>query len=248
MKNNNETIGISAEVAIAKAFDININPEYALRADNNIVNLLSKEKVVEIFNKENIPNPIEHIAENRNPIDFKLFGNKSLSVKTNKNNIGRAAPPKIGQPTDKTYFKYLKNNNILPEFDIYKFLNQNNMEDNYTNRGDIFKKLSIEHIDILINMYWKNMFECDYLLLLYNLDTFQNPLYNYRVWGKMGKIPNWNKNEFSFTSELDTWKESTTLKYKNISIGNFQVHNNRKSFKFRFNMKGIAKLIDENLI
>nr|WP_314115386.1 hypothetical protein [uncultured Leptotrichia sp.] len=248
MKNNNETIGISAEVAIAKAFDININPEYALRADNNIVNLLSKEKIVEIFNKENIPNPIEHIAEDKNPIDFKLFGNKSLSVKTNKNNIGKASPQNIGQPTDKTYFEYLKSNNIFPSFDITEYFKQNNIEDNYENRGHIFKKITIEHIDCLINMYWKNIFDCDYLILLFNLENGQEPLHNYKVWGKSGKLPNWNKDKFNFTKGLDSWNESTTLKYENISIGEFQVHNNRNCFKFRFNMKGIVKLIDENLI
>lgn len=247
LKNNNETIGISAEVAIARAFNININPDYASRADNNVIDLLSKEKIIEIFKRENIPNPIEHIAEKQNPIDFNLSGNKSLSVKTNKNNIGKASPQNIGQPTDKTYFEYLKANNILPSFDVVEYFKQNNIEDNYENRAILFKKITIKHIDCLINMYWKNIFDCDYLILLFNLENREDPLQNYKVWGKNGKFPNWDKNKFQFT-RVDNWKESTTLKYQNISIGEFQVHNNRNCFKFRFNMKGIEELIEKNII
>lgn len=244
---NNETIGISAEVAIAKAFKIKINYEYNLRAEENIVNLLS-EKIIQIFQNENIPYPIKHIAEDQNPIDFLLDSEKTLSVKTNKNNIGKAAPQNIGQPTSETYFKYIEKNNIIPNFNLQNFLKLKNLEDTYYNRGKIFKELTIEYIDILINMYWKNIFDCDYLILFYNLETFQNPLLNYRVWGKMIQSPFLDKTKFKFTRYLDKWNESTTLKYDNISIGEFQVHKNRNCFKFRFNMKGISELIEKNII
>ena len=37
---NNESIGISAEVAIAKSFDLEINPNYVARSEKEIVDLL----------------------------------------------------------------------------------------------------------------------------------------------------------------------------------------------------------------
>ena len=37
---NNESIGISAEVAIAVTFNVPINPQYVARAEQEIVNLL----------------------------------------------------------------------------------------------------------------------------------------------------------------------------------------------------------------
>lgn len=246
---NNESIGISAEVAIAKTFGLSINSDYVARAEQPIVNLLMRNNTINtIFERENIPNPIKHIAEGQNPVDFILDGNKTLSVKTNQNDIGRAAPQYIGQPTQKTYFNYIQTNNIIPGFNIISELKKRGLEDNYENRAIIFKHLSITYIDTLIKMYWKNMFDCDYLILFYNLENLANPLNNYKVFGKQGNCPLINRQNFSFTQTVASWKESNTLKYCNISIGNFQVHKNRDCFKFRFDMKGIIKLISQNLI
>lgn len=52
---NNESIGISAEVAIGRTFDVPISPDYELRAEERIVALLMKNNVVaKIFYRENI--------------------------------------------------------------------------------------------------------------------------------------------------------------------------------------------------
>jgi hypothetical protein len=57
--------------------------------------------------------------------------------------------------------------------------------------------------------------------------------------------PNWDMKKISFTQTLASWNESCTVKYDGISIGEFQVHNNRNCFKFRFNFSGLieAKLL-----
>lgn len=246
---NNESIGISAEVAIAYSYGVPINADYARRAEKGIVELLMQgDAVKKIFALEGIPAPVRHIAEGQNPIDFILMNNKTLSVKTNQNDIGRAAPQNIGQPTQHTYFKYIQDNNILPGFEINQILGAFGLTDTYENRAIIFKILSIEYIDILINMYWKNMFDCDYLILFYNLENYANPLGSYKMFGKDGRVPEWDKRKFSFTQTLNTWNESNTLKYCNVVIGNFQVHRNRDCFKFRFDMKGIMQLLDRKLI
>jgi hypothetical protein len=50
-------------------------------------------------------------------------------------------------------------------------------------------------------------------------------------------------DNFSFTKNVRTWNESNTVKYNGVTIGEFQVHNHRDNFKFRFNMNGIYQLI-----
>lgn len=243
---NNEEIGISAEIAIANTFNVSINEAYLHRANMSVINYFKKINIADIFEKEGIPIPIKHIAEGQNPVDFILMNHKSLSVKTNQDDIGKAAPQIIGQPTSKTYFNYLKEN-VYPNFDVENYLKEYQIEDNYQSRANLFKEISINHIDKMINEYWKNIFDCDYLILFYNIvsqDGHFRDIPLYKVFGKYGNFPDWDKSKFSFTKTVEAWKESCTLKYNNVSIGNFQVHNNRDCFKFRFIMKSIMKLIN----
>ena len=114
---NNEEIGISAEVAIADALNIYISPEYSSRADQTATKLISSMNIRDLFAKESIPAPVKHIAERQNPVDFLLFGEKTLSVKTNQKDIGKAAPQKVGQPTQFTYYEHFKD--IVPARDGY---------------------------------------------------------------------------------------------------------------------------------
>ena len=254
-KFNNELIGISAEIAVADTFKVPINENYRKRGENDIVNVLEnllKENITEIFPKGVIP--IEHVAEGGNPIDFKLNNGKTLSVKTNKRQLGKVAPQIIGQPTAETYFSHMKNELLddIPEFDdIENKLKERKLEDNYENRSKIFKEITVKYIDIIINEYWKNLVECDYLLFFYNIidknkKISKNP--EYIIVTKELELPNFEKENFSFTKTLTNWNESNTVKYNyngtQISIGEFQVHKNRNCFKFRFNIKNILKIIN----
>ena len=252
-KFNNEVIGISAEIAVADIFNVAIDSIYRTRGNEEIVNLL-KKNISKIFSDENIPLPFRHVAEGQNPIDFILENGETLSVKTNKRQLGKVAPQIIGQPTNETYFFNMKNKfPNLTEFDITNELKKRKVEDNYENRSKIFKEISIKYIDIIINEYLKNLVECDYLLFFYgivdkNENISKNP--QYIVLRKKLKLPNWSKKNFSFTKSLESWNESNTVKYrinnieKPISIGEFQVHKNRNCFKFRFNIKNILKIIN----
>ena len=237
---NNESIGISAEVAIAKSFGVVVNPHYEARSERAVVNLLMKNNnVLKIFERENIPVPERHIAEGQNPVDFILQGGKTLSVKTNQEGLGKVAPQIIGQPTAETYFSYLEKR--FNGFSLKSALADENLTDTYKNRSYIFKKISMNNTVAVVNMYWENLFDCDYYLHLFNLDNYSNPLNNYVVLEKE-QPPAWDNEGFSFTQSLRSWNESNTLKYHGISIGEFQVHRNRNCFKFRFNMKGIMEL------
>ncbi len=96
-------------------------------------------------------------------------------------------------------------------------------------------------------MYWQNLFDCDYLLLFFNLDYRLNPLLNHKVFGRLAGNPLFLGGQFTFTQTLDSWNESNTVKYNGVVIGNFQVHRNRDCFKFRFDMDGVMKVLGNDL-
>lgn len=246
MANNNESIGISAEIAIAKSFGVRVNRDYEARAEKEIVELLLKNDAIKkIFDREGIPVPIEHIAEGQNPIDFILEGNRTLSVKTNQEELGKVAPQIIGQPTAETYFSYLER--YFDTFCLKEELAAEGLRDTYENRSYIFKKNSMNNTAAVVDMYWRNLFDCDYYLHFFNLENHYNPLNNYVLLGKAAP-PLWDNSKFSFTRSLERWNESNTLKYCGISMGEFQVHRNRNCFKFRFNMQGVMELLRRKLI
>jgi len=237
---NNEEFGISAEVAIADIFGVKISEDYRKRGSQEIIEKI-KSVVNEAFFKYKIPHPIQHIAEDQNPIDFLLENGLTLSVKTNQGSLGKAAPQKIGQPTSNTYFKHFSH--IIDE----------EIPETYEEKRKLFKKISIEKIDVVMSEYWNNMFDCDYLIYFYDIisksygsESIKEP--SYIVFGKSGENLKWNKEKFSFTQTIDSWNESCTVKYCNVVIGEFQAHRNRDCFKFRFNMDGILQLLKYDLI
>ena len=228
---NNETVGISAEVAIANEFGIKIAPFYVQRADQEIINCI-KPVVKPAFDQYNIPNPVCHIAEGQNPVDFELKQGKTLSVKTNQENLGKVAPQIIGQPTANTYFSIMGkelNCDLLAEL---------NGQDTYENRVKLFKKISMTQTADVLNVYWRYMFDCDYLIHFYNV---LNGYPRFVVFGK-AIVPNWEEGKFTFSQTLDSWNESCTVRYKGFSIGEFQAHNNRNCLKFRFNMDAVKSV------
>ena len=240
---NNEEIGISAEVAIAKAFDISISPEYKIRANEGIVRLLYQD-IIDIFSNESIPKPKVHVAEKQNPVDFILTDEYTLSVKTNQKTLGKVVPQTIGQPTSRTYFEYFE--------DYLDF----SVPLNYESKRQLFKEISINEIESVITHYWDHLFECDYLLAFFNIidkNSFPNSRYKYIFLPKPRHTPNWSESKFKFTKNLENWGESCTVKYlssegKYVSIGEFQAHKNRDCLKFRFNLKRLLTLIDTNSI
>ncbi|MDE5946369.1 MAG: hypothetical protein K2G63_03535, partial [Oscillospiraceae bacterium] len=116
---NNETVGISAEIAIANTFGIKVNPNYANRADFNVVKYIQPH-IKKAFDFYGIPNPKTHCAERQNPVDFILCNCQTLSVKSNKEVNGKVAPQVIGQPTSNTYFEVIDemlNFNVVSELE-----------------------------------------------------------------------------------------------------------------------------------
>jgi hypothetical protein len=236
---NNEQIGISVEIAIADFFNVPISASYRSRGVQTIVDSITPI-ISEIFSNNSIPAPFEHVAERQSAVDFNLIENKTLSVKTNKQKLGKAAPQQVGQASSNTWF------NLLAEkLDIAY------IPTNYDEKVRLFKVIALTRIDKLLSIYWGYMFDCDYLIQIFNVvDSDDNPTNDpkYIVFRKASS-PIWDPDKITFTKPtVAEWNESNTVKYEydGVPIGEFQVHNNRDNFKFRFNMAGIAKLISEN--
>ncbi len=235
---NNEQIGVSAEIAIADIFNISINDQYRNRGVQDIVNTI-KPIISDIFKINNIPLPIKHAAENQNIVDFILQGNGTLSVKTNKQKLGKAAPQKIGQASSNTWYSILAERLGIAYIPTA-----------YPEKVKLFKIIALTRIEELLGIYWEYMFDCDFLIQIFNVvDSKDNlttdPKY---IVIKKTSSPIWDPAKISFTkTTVAEWNESNTVKYEydGVAIGEFQVHNNRDNFKFRFNMAGIYKLMTE---
>ncbi len=224
----NETFGVSVENNICEIFNLD-RPDHLLkRADSTLINE-TKDIITKAF--EELPKPIKYVGaekgerggQSKSPFDFILDGNKTLSVKTNTGN--KVCPPEIGQPsieTFKNHFGYLIDN--LDSFD-----------------ANDFKRIAIFDTAELMTKYLDFLFDCDYLLWIYkNKDK-----YEFRVLSEHNDF-SFKQSKFTFTQTLDKWKESNTVKYNEITIGEFQVHKNRNSLKFRFDMPNLIKLLEEN--
>lgn len=238
---NNETIGISAEIAIADYFDVEIDQDYRVRGDDAVVEMIYP-KVEEIFKKHDLPIPVEHIAEKQNSVDFLLEDDLTLSVKTNQRYPGKVAPQIIGQPTSETFFEIMLSK---MGYNIASKLRNYGLSDTYENRSRIFKHFVFENIETLLEIYWDHLFECDYLIYFYYILNSTGRLTGnpqYKVLFPI-EYPIFDKEYITFTQTEKSWNESCTIKYKGKAIGEFQVHNNRNCFKFRFNFKNLFEYV-----
>ncbi len=238
---NNEQIGVSAEIAISDIFNISISDKYRSRGVENIA-ITIKPIIANIFSTNNIPAPIKHAAENQNIVDFILENNKTLSVKTNKQKLGKAAPQKIGQASSNTWFSILAERLGIAYIPTA-----------YPEKVKLFKIIALTRIEELLAIYWEYMFDCDFLIHIFNVvDREDKPTNDPKyIVIKKSSSPIWDPKKITFTRPtVSEWNESNTVKYEydGIAIGEFQVHNNRDNFKFRFNMAGIHKLMSENLL
>jgi len=228
---NNETFGITCEYTLCKIYKLTNKLENRINSTyiKQLTNTLNKFKH-EFKNKYNLI-CYKYLGDKNQEIDFLCKNNKlknnniSLSVKSNINNNNLCCPQNIGQCTKKSFVNNIK------KYHYFKF--------NKLDLNTIFKikKFIINNIYKLFNIYYKNLFKCNYLLWIKK----NNININYQII-KKPNILKLNPKLFSFTKNIKTWKESNTLKYNNISIGVFQMHNNRNCIKFRFNLKNLLNL------
>jgi hypothetical protein len=220
-RENNETEGKSFEVALCELNQLPYENEIkADRYNRETVNEM-KKFLLEI---PNLPKLVKFIGEERinnkiNKVDFIDENGKTFSAKSNKNGM-KISPQVIGQASRSTFCNYFKQ----------EFLEKNEI-----------KEIIYENIPKMINEYWKNLFCCDYLFWIYR-DSKKK--FHYKIFEKnemLNKYLNLESNEFGWTRELDRWNESNTLKWKGMTLGEFQIHNNRNCIKMRFDGKFILQ-------
>ena len=226
-----EQIGISAEVALADLSGVHVDQKYRQRGRAELIEHL-KPELAKVLPR--IPMPIRHVAEGQSPVDFLLSGNQTLSVKSNMREAGKMAPQNIGQPTSQTFWSRLPH--LIPEGVSVGSLT-------YSDSARLFKSTALIRTPELLDEYWKNLFDCDFLIHVFDvLDEFDNLTKSpkVRLFSK-ATGPRWEDGSLTFTKTLQDWNESCTVKFNGVAIGEFQVHNNRNCFKFRFNLKGLIQ-------
>jgi len=224
-----EQVGISVEVALADLYGVEIDFAYRSRSRSELVSHIAPALSPLLGD---MPNVVKHIAGDQNPIDFLLENDETLSVKSNMREAGKIAPQNIGQPTSSTFWSKLPH--LIPAgTDPTKLA--------YAESAKLFKQVAQTKIETLLTAYWENLFDCDYLIYVSNvLDKNDNltPSPTVRLY-KKAESPAWDSSRITFTRSLADWNESCTVKYGGESIGEFQIHNNRNCFKFRFNLSGL---------
>lgn len=233
-KINNEVVGISAELAIAEFCGVSIPKKYKNRGCEDVKNMiiysLQNSDDIKYFTEvEFIGNKSgERKKQSKSSVDFiAKINNKevSISVKSNISKSVKVCPPELGQPCIETF-------NQL-------FMIPRSMKP-IKNKQE-FKKIVYEQIDVLLDEYLSKLFSSDYIFHFQkNNEYFQFTI----IESKILKSFKFDKKFISFTKEtIEEWNESNTVKYNCVSIGEFQVHNNRSSLKFRFNFVKLLDLI-----
>jgi hypothetical protein len=233
---NNETLGATTEYVICNYFKLEVPPSanLALRADKALVKVITPT-VISAFNE--LPKAITYVGAeggsrqgSKSSVDFILDGNKTLSLKTNTSKSNKVCPPEIGQPSFKTFDHYFADSGFyIPPINEQKF-----------------KEMVMQNPDFLFFEYIDKLFDCDELLWIYGENSALTS-FNYKVVSSNQIDSNLDvfriKDRYSFTRSLADWNESNTLKYNDVSIGEFQVHSARSSLKFRFNYFNLIEML-----
>lgn len=229
VKINNETLGMTAEKTICDIFNLETEKHIVSRSNRTIqgqIEPIIKEAFIYL------PKAIKHTgsmtgkrgASSKCSYDFILEGDKTLSLKTNYGKM--VCPPEVGQPGNSTFLLYFK--------DLLDIQEINN---------EVFKKLVLDKVNLMMPIYLEHLLDSDYLLWIFK----EKEKFNYKIINSaIYRGFKWEYEEFSFTKNtVEKWNESNTLKYKGVSIGEFQVHKGRVCYKFRFNMKNLLNILNE---
>jgi hypothetical protein len=229
---NNETFGMSAEIAICKVYDLDYDKRLDKRGSENWI---SKFMPVIPILLSNAPLPKKYVGgekgarggASKSNVDFLLESDKTMSVKTNRTKTMKVCPSEIGQPGYKTFDAYFGNKGWYePPIDEHKF-----------------KQMVLQNPDSLLNEYLTKVFDNDFLLWMY-LSREKDILGKLLVSNDYTNV-HFNKDLISFSRTLSQWNESNTIKYAGKSIGEFQVHSGRRSLKFRFILDNVIELNEE---
>jgi hypothetical protein len=171
---------------------------------------------------------IMHTAKNGGQYDFTC-GKMHLSIKTNTTGY-KICPQVIGQPGLKQFCEAFCNGKMLTHEQIKEFITCK------------------ENIPNLMKSYFEHTFDC---AIVY---CHKKENYNLLVETKYGNEIDWTKYTYGFTHETNKsnnyiWAgSSTSIQINGNTMGEFQIHNNRNSIQFRWDLKNLVKKFPECFI
>jgi hypothetical protein len=221
-KKTNETAGMSCEKAICLSNNDENHSKICIdRCNDELV-----KKLVEPFTQFQQDNSILALAYtgySDNKTDFVDVNGKTYSVKSNIRKNGKVCPQVIGQPTK---LKFIEN--------VYNPIN--NLEQDTSITDADIKQNFFKYTDQYLNLYFHYLFCCDYIIHICITETETDNASDFQFKLKLiDKMKfTFEKEKITFSNTCENWNESITVKYDNVSIGEFQIHRNRDSIKFRF--------------
>ncbi len=231
---NNADLGITIQKIICDKYGIELHPNAVSQFEANFNPTYVKKfspTIDKVF-KQIGHNPVKCLTyapsdaarETLSPHNFILDDGTTLSVRTNKSG-DKVAPRVVGQcgiDVFNAHFSEIAGKTISDKQEI--------------------KEIVFNKIDLMFTHFLDYLFISDYTVWIYDAG---NSIYKYYIFNRNAIVDiAVERDNFSFTRDLENWNESTTLKYKGVSIAEIQIHKNR-TFKFRFIMKALQKFIVE---
>ena len=212
-----EDLGLIFEMAVCLLYDIEYDGKYKYSLEEAKSIKDKLHKLKCVF-----PYDIKHIAKNRSKYDFVTTGDTKifLSAKTTKKDA-KVCPQVIGQPSRKKFCEFF------------------GIDLDYDNLEEI-KNYIETNVKKLLEMYVLNTFDCP--IVYYN--RFKNII----LFIKLKENIDWSKYNILFSHNIKNkkWGESSSIVINKITIGEFQIHNNRNCIKFRWYFEKLLDLFKDN--
>lgn len=230
---NNETFGITLQAAICEYFDLEHNLA-STRIDKKLMQWFLDDGIIpNIF--KSLPKPVRFLTTSQEYIDywvkkcphnFLLENDETFSIKTFKAKNKKYAPKIIGQPGNKTINHFFGH---LVEYEIDR---------------NSFKRFCFDNVSEIVPILLDYSLISDYNCYLYLYDdmSFDKKIY------KRGTLPElvFDNRDFEFTrSSIYEWNESNSFRYKNVTAGEFQLHNHRAGYKLRLSREFLELIYKE---
>ena len=249
---NNETVGQTAEQAISNWS--NIKSGIASERIDRV--LLAPMEGITKHVLQSSFTITEAIGVGNTDVDFRgsgPMGEGPISVKTNING-DKVCPQNIGQTTRQKFMQHfnvtvLENESQTTAIKRHILTNVGQMLPNYLNQ--------LNACDYLIHIHLKKKTAVpqlgtketteNYISLFPETQLSTTALeVKYISWYHRSFFENFHFDHQKITfsrSTVETWNESSSVKYNGVSIGEFQIHNNRNCVKFRFHFKNLCDMI-----
>jgi len=219
----NEAFGVAVELAICRLAGIdekNVDPDRAAPydPDDSVLAACLRNTFGDLLDELE-----EYIGPSNNALgDFRLRSGKYLSIKSHQLRGGKVCPNRSGQPSVTRW---------LEIFSIQYAPNAT--ADQISGIRATMRGQTAE----LLKIYCSDLFKTEYSLLVrVEVDGYSAQLVDRQ------QPYDFEQKHITFSNEIVEFK-SLSVRYKGRSLGEFQLHSNRSSPKFRFKTSVILDLL-----